>query len=107
MNTPDELVKLTDIEVESRPMGHLGLITTYFEELGFKDFFDGLLPKKREHRVSHVRAVLAFLLNGLFFARHQLYLFLEFFRSLPVSRLLGEGIRAEGSLGGPSESEGQ
>jgi transposase len=95
MNTSKKLVKLADIEVQSRSMGHLGLISTYFEELGLKKFFDDLIPKKRTHKVSHGTAILAFLLNGLSFTRRQLYLFPEFFRNLPVSRLFGEGIEPE------------
>jgi transposase len=95
MNTLGKFVNLSDIEVESRSMGHLGLISTFFEELGLKKFFDSLLPKKREHKISHGTAVLAFLLNGLSFARRQLYLFPEFFRNLPTGRLLGNGVEPE------------
>lgn len=95
MDTSKELVRLTDISVSSKSLGHLGLISVYYEELGLMNFFDALLPKTRTHKISHGTAVLAFLLNGLSFARRQLYLFPEFFRNLPVSRLLGEGVEPE------------
>jgi transposase len=94
--TPNkDIVKLQDIEVQSHPLGHLGLISMYFEELALKDLFDSLLPKNRDHKISHGTAILAFLLNGLSFSRRQLYLFPEFFRNLPLQRLLGEGIEPE------------
>jgi transposase len=95
VDTSEELVRLSDISVSSKPLGHLGLVSAYYEELGLMDFFDALLPKTRAHKISHGTALLAFLLNGLSFARRQLYLFPEFFRNLPVSRLLGEGVEPE------------
>jgi transposase len=95
MDISKEFVRLSDITVSSKTLGHLGLISAYYEELGLMDFFDALLPKTRTHKISHGTALLAFLLNGLSFARRQLYLFPEFFRNLPVSRLLGEGVEPE------------
>jgi len=92
MTSNEDFVKLNDIEIQSHPLGHLGLISMYYEELGLKDLFDSILPKNRDHKISHGTAVLAFLLNGLSFSRRQLYLFPEFFRNLPLQRLLGEGI---------------
>jgi transposase len=95
MNTSYEFVRLNDISVSTKSLGHLGLISAYYEELGLRDFFDALLPKTRSHKISHGTAALAFLLNGLSFARRQLYLFPEFFSNLPVSRLFGEGVEPE------------
>ena len=95
MTSNKDFVKLSDIKIQSRPLGHLGLISMYYEELGLKCLFDSLLPKNREHKISHGTAILAFLLNGLSFSRRQLYLFPEFFRNLPLQRLLGEGIEPE------------
>jgi transposase len=95
MTSNEDFVNLNDIEIQSRSMGHLGLISMYYEELGLKDFFDSLLPKNRDHKISHGTAVLAFLLNGLSFSRRQLYLFPDFFQNLPLQRLLGENIESE------------
>jgi transposase len=94
--TPNkEYAKLSDISMRNRQLDHLGLISMYYEKLGLKDLFDSLLPKNREHKISHGTAILAFLLNGLSFSRRQMYLFPEFFRRLPIQRLLGDNIEPE------------
>jgi transposase len=92
MDANGEVVNLNKIELQSYPLGHLGLISVFYEELQLKDLFDSLLPKNREHKISHGTAVLAFLLNGLSFSRRQLYLFPEFFQNLPLERLFGDAI---------------
>jgi transposase len=95
LDANENLGTFEDLQIHSLPFGHLGLISAYFQKLELKDFFDSLLPKNREHHISHGTAVLAFLLNGLSFSRRQLYLFPDFFRSLPTERLLGEGVKPE------------
>ena len=95
MTSNKDYAKLSDIEIQPRSLEHLGLISMYYDKLCLKDFFDSLLPKNRDHKISHGTAILAYLLNGLSLGRRQLYLFPEFFQNLPVQRLLGEGIESK------------
>ncbi|MDR0882279.1 MAG: DUF4277 domain-containing protein [Candidatus Adiutrix sp.] len=86
--------KPEDIEIKTSFFGHLGLISTYFEELGLVRLFDELMPKTRAHKITHGEAILAFVLNGLSVQRRQLYLFPNFFENLPVARLFGRDIES-------------
>ena len=81
MTSNKDYAKLSDIEIQPRSLEHLGLISMYYDKLCLKDFFDSLLPKNRDHKISHGTAILAYLLNGLSLGRRQLYLFPEFSRT--------------------------
>ncbi|MDL2275901.1 IS1634 family transposase [Desulfosarcina sp. OttesenSCG-928-G10] len=85
----ETILNVNDISLSPKPYGHLGLVSGFFSEMGLVSFFDELMPKTRKHRITHGEAILAFSLNGIAFARRQLYLFSEFFEKLPISRLFG------------------
>lgn len=80
--------------VETKDLDHLGLVAGMCEQIKLIQVLDELVgPDERE--VSVGQAVQAMVLNGLGFVGRALYLTPEFFRTKPVERLIGPGIRAE------------
>lgn len=88
-------MNLNDFAFDLKAYGCPGLISGLFSEAHLVDFFERLLPKTRARKISHGEAILAFVLNGISFARRQLYLCPEFFRGLSVSRLFGREMTPE------------
>jgi len=83
------------MEISSILIQHLGLVAGMFDLLGIDEVIDRILPKKRHHKLPHSVVVKAMILNGLGFTGQRLYLFPNFFRTIPVEHLLGEGICAD------------
>lgn len=83
------------MEVSTHLLQHLGLVAGIFDTLGIGEVIDRILPKMRHHKLPHSVVVKAMILNGLGFTGQRLYLFSNFFRSLPIEQLLGEGISAD------------
>jgi transposase len=83
------------IDARTEVLNHLGLVSTMYEELGIGELIDTLIPQDTNARhVSIGQAVKAMVLNGLGFAERLLYLTPDFFRPLPVERLIGPGVEA-------------
>jgi transposase len=78
-------------------LGHLGIVAAMINELGITDKIDKRLPISKEHGaiVTIGQRVSAMILNGLGFLNDRLYMHPKFFEDKPVSRLFGEGIKAE------------
>jgi len=83
------------MDVSTHLIQHLGIVAGIYDLLGIGEVVDRLLPKKRHHKVPHSIVVKAMILNGLGFTGQRLYLFPNFFKTLPVEELLGEGITAD------------
>jgi len=80
----------------SKLLNHLGLVAGMYDERGYGELIDQLIPQDEEKRIVSIgQAVKAMVLNGLGFANRALYLTQLFFFDKPVSRLIGEGIEAE------------
>ena len=82
------------MEISTRPLDHLGLVSGVFDQLDIADLIDDRLPKKRNHNLEHSTLIESMILNALGFVGQRLYLFPEFYEKLPVERLLGEGVTA-------------
>lgn len=83
------------IDARTEVLNHLGLVSTMYDELGIGELIDTLIPQDTVARhVSIGQAVKAMVLNGLGFTERRLYLTPDFFRPLPVERLIGPGVEA-------------
>ena len=73
-------------------LDHLGIVAGIFDELGIGAILDRCIPKTRHHHLTHGQAVKAMTLNSLGFVERRLYLFQDFFETISVETLLGEGV---------------
>jgi transposase len=80
--------------IEIARLDHLGIVAGLCRELGLAEYLDARDTQTHE-RVSVGTATVAMLLNGLGFANRRLYLVSQFFKTKPVTHLLGPGITAE------------
>jgi len=83
------------MDVSTYLIQHLGIVAGIYDLLGIGEVIDRLLPKQRHHKVPHSIVVKAMILNGLGFTGQRLYLFPNFFKTIPVEELLGESITAD------------
>lgn len=76
-------------------VGHLGLVAGIYDALGIGEVIDRALPKTRHHKLPHSVVVKAMILNTLGYSGQRLYLYTNFFRTVPVEHLLGKGVTAD------------
>jgi transposase len=76
-------------------VGHLGLVAGIYDMLGIGEVVDRALPKSRHHKLPHSVVVKAMILNTLSYSGQRLYLYTNFFRTVPVEHLLGKGVTAD------------
>jgi transposase len=80
------------MDIQSYLIGHLGIVAGIFDELGIAEVIDRSLPKKGTTNLPHSIIIKAMILNGLGFTRQRLYLYPNYFKTIPTEKLLGEGI---------------
>ena len=74
----------------------LGIISSLTKELGIADKIDAkLYNNDKRRKVTPGKAVEAMILNTLGFSERALYLTPNFYRTKPVSHLLGNNIKSE------------
>jgi len=76
-------------------VGHLGLVAGIYDALGIGEVIDQALPKNRHHKRPHSIVVKAMILNTLAFCGQRLYMYVNFFKTVPVEHRLGNGVSAE------------
>jgi transposase len=76
-------------------VGHLGVVAGIYDALGIGEAIDQALPKNRHHKLPHSIVVKAMILNTLAYNGQRLYLYTNFFKTVPVEHLLGKGVSAE------------
>lgn len=81
-----------DVDVQSYLIGHLGIVAGIFDSLKIAEVIDRALPKKSSRNLPRSVVIKAMILNGLGFTGQRLYLFPNFFMTIPTEKLLGEGI---------------
>jgi transposase len=81
-----------DIDIQSYLIGHLGIVAGIFDALSIDEVIDRALPKQGSRNLSHSIIIKAMILNGLGFTHQRLYMFPNFFMTIPTEKLLGEGI---------------
>jgi transposase len=82
-------------EINSKLLGHLGLVSGMIDELGIVTSIDTLLKAETGERVVSAGTICkALILNGLGFTQRTLYLVSSFFSDKPIEQLLGDGIES-------------
>jgi transposase len=81
-----------DMDVQSYLISHLGIVAGFFDSLNIAEVIDRALPKKSSRNLPRSVVIKAMILNGLGFTGQRLYLFPNFFMTIPTEKLLGEGI---------------
>ena len=76
-------------------VGHLGLVAGIYDALGIGEVIDRALPKTRHHKLPHSIVVKAMMLNTMGYSGQRLYMYTNFFKTVPVEHLLGKGISAD------------
>jgi transposase len=80
------------VDVQSYLLGHLGIVAGIFDSLNIAEVIDQSLPKKSHRSLPHSVVIKAMILNGLGFTHQRLYLFPNFFKTIPTEKLLGTSI---------------
>ncbi len=80
--------------VTTRSLDHHGIVSGIYDELEIGKVIDEVLPKRGQHKLPHSLVVKAMILNCLGFTDSRLYMYSQYFETLPVERLLGPGISA-------------
>ena len=80
--------------VTTRSLDHHGIVSGIYDELEIGKVIDEVLPKLGQHKLPHSIVVKAMILNCLGFTDSRLYMYSQYFETLPVERLLGPGISA-------------
>lgn len=89
-------MELSDGNVTSKAMDHLGIVAGTCKGLGIAERIDEKIGKRRSDRkLSCGTSVVAMIINGLGFTNRRLYLTAQFYESKATELLLGEGINAE------------
>lgn len=90
-------MEFTSDTVQSKQIGHLGLLAAVIGELGIIEKIDLRIKfnEKKGSIVSHGRRVAAMLINGLGFMNSRLYMTSHFFQDKPIGQLLDAEITAE------------
>jgi transposase len=83
-----------DVDVQSYNIGHLGIVAGIFDDLKIAEVIDRALPKQGSRNLPHSITTKAMILNGLGFTHQRLYLFPNYFMTIPTEKLLGEDITA-------------
>lgn len=84
------------MEINSRTLNHLGLVSGMFDELGLGEAIDGCISQDLSQRnISIGQACKAMILCGLGYTQKALYLVSHFYEGKPTERLLGQDIRPE------------
>lgn len=81
-----------DLNVQSYNLGHLGIVAGIFDALKIAEVIDKILPKQGSNNLPHSIIIKAMILNGLGFTHQRLYLFPNFFMTIPIEKLLGKDI---------------
>jgi transposase len=80
--------------VTTRSLDHHGIVSGTYDELEIGKVIDEVLPKYGQHKLAHSIVVKAMILNCLGFTDSRLYMYSQYFETLPIERLLGPGINA-------------
>lgn len=80
--------------VSTCSLDHHGIVSGTYDELEIGKVIDEVLPKLGQHKLAHSIVVKAMILNCLGFTDSRLYMYSQYFETLPIERLLGPGINA-------------
>jgi transposase len=73
-----------NVDIFASIVGHLGLVAGIYDSLGIGEVIDRALPKTRHHKLPHSIVVKAMMLNTLGYSGQRLYMYTNFFKTVPV-----------------------
>jgi transposase len=85
------------VQIQTKNLDHLGLVSSVINRIGLIDKVDSYLPISEEKgaKVSMGQRVSAMILNGLGFMNDRLYMVEHFFADKPLDKLIAPGISAK------------
>jgi transposase len=82
-------------EIQVKNLDHLGIVAGLIDEIGIVEIINNKLGIDVREKISAGTVVKSIIINGLGFVSRPLYLFSQFFEDKAISKLLGEGIKAD------------
>jgi transposase len=81
-----------NIATETFNIGSKGILSVFFKETGLIDFIDSILPKERDHNVSHGESLLSLFMLGYSLSRRALYKVEEQMKEIPLNLFFSQNI---------------
>ena len=72
----------------TRSLDHHGIVSGIYDELEIGKVIDEVLPKLGQHKLAHSIVVKAMILNCLGFTDSRLYMYSQYFETLPLKDYL-------------------
>jgi len=82
------------MHITTSSLDHHGIVSGIYDELEIGSVIDEVLPKVGQHKLAHSTVLKAMILNCLGFTDSRLYMYSQYFETIPIERLLGPGINA-------------
>ncbi len=82
------------MHITTSSLDHHGIVSGIYDELEIASVIDEVLPKHGQHKLAHSQILKAMILNCLGFTDSRLYMYSQYFETIPIERLLGSGISA-------------
>ncbi len=82
------------MHITTSSLDHHGIVSGIYDELEIGSVIDEVLPKVGQHKLAHSHVLKAMILNCLGFTDSRLYMYPQYFETIPIERLLGPGITA-------------
>ncbi|HJO93755.1 MAG TPA: IS1634 family transposase [Victivallales bacterium] len=86
---------ITELDISTKNLDHLGVVSGIIDELGIVEKIDSLIPISDLSKLSIGNRVKGMILSGLGFTNYRLYMSEHFFKNKPVSRLFDDTVEAE------------
>ncbi|MCP6758454.1 MAG: DUF4277 domain-containing protein [Fischerella sp. CENA71] len=87
------MFNVKDIEIQN--IDHLEIVAGIVDSIGLVEIINNLLGSELGEKVSAGHVVKAMIINGLGFVSKPLYMFPDFFESIPCEHLVGKGVKPE------------
>lgn len=80
------------MHITTSSLDHHGIVSGIYDELEIANVIDEVLPKVGQHKLAHSQVLKAMILNCLGFTDSRLYMYSQYFETIPIERLLGPQI---------------
>lgn len=90
------LQEVMSSEIKVQRLEHLGLVAGMCNEIGLVEYINSKLPScSADKKLSYGQLVQGMVLNGLGYISQPLYMYPEYMKDKPLSRLIGDGVQPE------------
>jgi transposase len=83
------------MKIESKSIDHLGIVSGICDKIKLVEIIDSIIPKTNTMQLSVGTRIKAMIINGLGFTGRPLYITEDFYKTKPVTILLGKGVNAD------------